>query len=450
MKLELAIEKNVILKRDKPWSHFYFVNDHQLLCYNEHKKFESINSSNGKIEHISNKIIANISKSSITHCSSNNGHLCAFLSENYEITIWDKDKLIRTIPSCSNIPKTMERTPHLYISNNGEQVILILQQVSCRLFLWLKSTSFPTIPIQHHHKSPVCSSLSDRSMHEIGAWHELTLTNEELNAINNDNRQTSIDCFFCPKDSSIICVFASIDRSGYIQMNRIDIDWKPKVYSEKLISYTFETLRIPTTNMSPSCLVCFAHSSPILAISLPSNILLISLTTITFSKQIPINYSAIISSTHQQVFINDLSWSYDDQFLIGLTDRGALFFLNRFGWQIDLITQGECIAQGPSPFVIIHPLIGKDSEATTHLGLGTFMKSVVPLSNDDKRKQQKFSLVANTNKSLIFCSDGYRLACLTYSNRIRDRRFYDPLLCLYLTDLNKQQQEHSIFIHKTK
>ncbi len=98
MKLELTIEKNIILKRDKPWSHFYSLNDHELLCYNEHKKFESVNSLNGKIEHLSNKTIINISKSSLTHCVSNNGQLCGFLSSNYEITIWDKDKLIRTIP----------------------------------------------------------------------------------------------------------------------------------------------------------------------------------------------------------------------------------------------------------------------------------------------------------------------------------------------------------------
>ena len=113
------------------------------------------------------------------------------------------------------------------------------------------------------------------------------------------------------------------------------------------------------------------------------------------------------------------------------------------------MTQGECITQGPSPFVIIHPLIGQDSEATSHLGLDSFMRSILPFSNDDKTKQQTFSLAVHTTKSLIYCSDGYRLARLTYSNKIRDRRFYDPLLYLYLIDLNKQQEEHSVFIHKT-
>ncbi|CAF4827100.1 unnamed protein product, partial [Rotaria magnacalcarata] len=80
------------------------------------------------------------------------------------------------------------------------------------------------------------------------------------------------------------------------------------------------------------------------------------------SKLIPIECSFKTSPTHQQVFINDLVWSYDDQFIIGLTNRGGLVFLNRFGSQLNLITQGECVTQGPSLFVIIHPLIGKDSE----------------------------------------------------------------------------------------
>ncbi|CAF1559163.1 unnamed protein product, partial [Adineta steineri] len=99
---------------------------------------------------------------------------------------------------------------------------------------------------------------------------------------------------------------------------------------------------------------------------------------------------------------------------------------------------------------IIHPLIGQDSEATNHLGSDSFMRSIVPFSNDDKTKQQKFSLTIHPNKPLIYCSDGYRLARITYSNKIRDRRFYDPLLYLYLLDINQQQDQQSIFIHKAR
>ncbi|CAF3699692.1 unnamed protein product [Rotaria sordida] len=453
MKVELTIEKNVILKRDKPWSHFYFLNDNELLCYNEHKKFESVNSSNGKIEHISNKTIINISKTSLTHCLSNNGQLCAFLSSNYEIIIWDKDKLIRTIPSYSLAIKAIKTTPKIYISNNGEQAILILQQ-PYRLFLWFKSSYSQLISSKSHHKSPICSNISNHPTNEIGTWYELNLINQQFDIMNDGEHQISINCFFRSKNSSIICAFVCFDQSGFIQINRIDINWKSTIYSEQLLSYSFEILQIPIilSSLSSSlCFTCFAHSSPILAIGLSTNILLVSLTTMVFSKIIPINCSfKTLSPSHQQVFINDLKWSYDDQFIIGLTNRGALFFLNRFGSQLNLITQGECITQGPSLFVIIHPLIGKDSEATTHLGLDSFMKSIVSFSDDDKTKQQRFSLTVNANKSLIYCSDGYRLARLTYSNQIRDRRFYDPLLSLYLMDLNKQQQEHSVFIHKTR
>ncbi|CAF2630558.1 unnamed protein product [Rotaria sp. Silwood2] len=452
MKVELTIEKNVILKRDKPWSRFYFLNDNELLCSNEHKKFELVNSSNGKIEHISNKTISHISKSSLSHCLSNNGQLCAFLASNYEITIWDKDKLIRTIPPCPLAIKAIKTTPQIYISNNGEQAILILQQ-PYRLFLWLKLSHSQLISIKRHHKSPICSSIASHPTGEIGTWHELNLANQQFDIMNDDQHEISIDCFFRSKNSSIICAFAYFDTSGYIQINRIDINWKSTIYSEQLISYSFEILQIPImlSSLSSSlCFIHFAHTSPILAIGLSTNILLISLTTIIFSKLIPIDCSFKTSSpSHQQVFINDLIWSYDDQFIIGLTNRGALFFLNRFGSQLNLITQGECITQGPSLFVIIHPLIGKDSEATTHLGLDSFMKSIAPFSDDDKTKQQKFSLAVNTNKSLIYCSDGYRLARLTYSNKIRDRRFYDPLLSLYLMDVNKQQ-DHSVFIHKAR
>jgi hypothetical protein len=269
--------------------------------------------------------------------------------------------------------------------------------------------------------------------------------------MNDDKHQMFNEVFFRSKNSSIICAFVFIDQSGYIQINRLDIDWKSTIYCQQSISYSYEIVQIPI-NISPSfCSIRFAHSSPILAISLSTNILFISLTTITFSKLIPINCSLITSPSHQQIFINDLIWSYDDQFLIGLTNRGGLFFLNRFGSQLNLITQGECITQGPSPFVIIHPLIGQDSEATTHLGPDSFMRSIVPFSkDDDKTKQQQFSLAIHTNQSVIYCSDGYRLACLTYSNKIRDRRFYDPLLYLYLIDLNQQQEQQSIFIHKTR
>jgi hypothetical protein len=449
MKVELTIEKNVILKRDKPWSHFYSLNDHELLCSNEQKKFESVNSTTGKIEHVSQKTITNISKTSLTHCLSNNGQLCAFLSPTYEITLWNKDKLIRTIPSCLLATQAIKSSPFISISNNGEQVILILRQ-PYRIFLWLKTPNPLIISTRYYHKSPICSSVSNRSIDEIGIWHEIKLTNEQLNPMNDDRRQLSIDVFFRSKNSSIICAFVFIDQSGYIQINRLDIDWKSTIHTEQSITYSFEIIQIPISIPSSLCFIRFAHTTPILAISFLTNILFISLTTITFSKIIPIHCSVITSPSHHQVLINDIIWSYDDQFLIGLTNRGALFFLNRFGSQLNLITQGECITQGPSPFVIIHPLIGQDSEATNHLGLDSFMRSIVAFSNDDKTKQQKFSLTSHYNKSLIYCSDGYRLARLTYSDKIRDRRFYDPLLYLYLIDVNKQEHEHSVFSQKTR
>lgn len=451
MKVELIIEKNVVIKRDKPWSNFYSLNDNELLCYNEHKKFESINSTNGKIEHLSNKTITNLAKSSLTHCISNNGQLCGFLSSNYEITIWNKDKLIRTIPSCSLATKIIKTPTNIFISNNGEQAILIFRQ-PYRIFLWLKSSNIPIISSRYHHKSPICSSVSNRSLDEIGNWYEIILTNEQLQSMNNNQHQISIDVYFNINNSSIICAFVFIDQSGYIQLNRLDIQWKISILSEQTISYLFEIIQIPIS--IPTSLICFirfAHSSSILAISYLTNILFLSLTNIIFSKILPIQCSILTSSLNENdIFINDIIWSYDDQFLIGLTNRGALFFLHRFGTQLNLITSGECITQGPSLFVIIHPLIGQNSEATNHLGLDSFMRSILPFSNDDKTKQQKFSLAIHPKKSMIFCSDGYRLARLIYSSKIRDRRFYDPLLYLYLIDINKQEQDHSIFTHKTR
>ena len=450
MKVELTIEKNVILKRDKPWSHFHPLTDQELFSVNEQKKFESVNSSTGKIEHLSNKTITNISKTSLAYTTSNNGQLFAFLSPTYEITLWNKEKLIRTIPSCAPAKQAIKTSPSIFISNTGEQAILILQQ-PCRIFLWLKTPNPPIISARHHHKSPICSSVANRSIEEIGTWHEIHLTNDQRTGMNDDRHQVSTAVFFRSKNSSLICAFVFLDQSGYIQINRLDIDWKPTMVAEQSISSSFETIQIATPITSTFCVARFAHSSPILAVTFLTNILFISLTSLTFSKFISVQCSIITSPTHQQVLINDLVWSYDDQFVIGLTNRGALFFLNRFGSQLNLMTQGECITQGPSPFVIIHPLIGKDSEATTHLGLDSFMRSIVPFANDDKSKQQKFSLTTQSNKSLIFCSDGYRLARLTYSSKIRDRRFYDPLLYLYLTDLNKQDEEqHSIFAPKTR
>lgn len=448
MKVELTIEKNVVLKRDKPWSQFYSLNDQELLCYNEHKKFESVNSSNGKIEHISNKTIANISKSCLAHCISNSGSLFGYLTPNYEITIWNKDKVIRTIPPCLYAIKAIKTQPYIAISNIGDQALLIFQK-PYRIFLWTKSSVSQLPPTQRHHKSPICSGTTNRSTHEPGTWHELNINNEQFNRMNDEQRKISIDCFIRSRSSTAICAFVFYDQSGYIQINRVDIDWKSTIISEQSLSYSFEVIQIPMMITTSPCFIKFSHGSPILAISLSTNILFVSLTTVTFSKFVPIECFFKTSPTHQQIFITDLIWSYDDQFLIGLTNRGGLFFLNRFGSQLNLVTQGECITQGPALFVIIHPLIGKDSEATTHLGLDAFMNSMAPFSDDDKTKQQRFSLAVNTNKSLIYCSDGYRLARLTYSTKIRDRRFYDPLLSLYLLDLNKQQ-EHSIFFHKTR
>ena len=450
MKLELTIEKNVVLKRDKPWSHFYSLNDHEVLCRNEQNKFEIANSSTGKIEHLSQKSIATVSKGSTAYCLSNNGQICAFLSSNYEITLWNKDKLIRTIPTCSLASKTIKTKSHIFVSNNGEQAILILEQ-PCRIFLWLKTPNPQIISsTRFRHKSPICSSVSNQSIIELGTWNEIKLSTEQLDSINFEQSQISIDVFFRSKNSSIICAFVYVDRTGSIQIHRLDIDWKSTLFTEQMLSYSFENIQIPLNlSSTTTCSIHFAHWSPILAISFLTNVTFVSLTALTFSKILPIDCT-ISSSSSQQVSINDFIWSFDDQFIIGLTNRGALFFVHRFGLQIQLQTKGECIAQGPASFVIIHPLIGQDSEATSHLGLDSFMRSILPFSNDDKTKQQKFSLVNHSTKTILFCSDGYRLARLTYSNRIRDRRFYDPLLYLYLMDINKHDHDQQIYLEKNR
>ncbi|CAF4453018.1 unnamed protein product, partial [Adineta steineri] len=122
--------------------------------------------------------------------------------------------------------------------------------------------------------------------------------------------------FFHSENSSIICAFVFTDQSDYIQLNRLDIDWKSTIYAEQTISYSFETIQIPINISSSSAiLIRFAHALPILAISLSTNILFISLTTLTFSKFMSINCSLTTTSNPQQILISDLIWSYDDQFL---------------------------------------------------------------------------------------------------------------------------------------
>ena len=454
MKLDLIIEKNVVIKRDKPWLNFHHLTDHDLVCYNDQKKFEVVDSSNGKLEHLPHKHVSAFAKSSIAYGVSNNGQIFGFLSSTYEVTLWDKTKSIRTIPSCLTAMKAVKSQPLIFISNTGDQVILILKK-PFRMFLWLKSIQTRSISsLKTSHKSPICSNIGSRANDDIGNWEEISLNNaEQLRILNDDQHEFSIDVFFRSKQSLATCALVYFDSVGFIQLNRIEIDWKSTIYAEQPILYSLEIFQIPLTVSGQLNSIRFAHSSPILAISISTYIVFISLTTIHFSRAMPINCSITTNSpTHQSpVLIKDFIWSFDDQFVIGLTNRGAVFFLNRFGCQINLMTTGECIAQGPSSFVIIHPLIGKDSEATTHLGLESFMRSIVAFSKDDKTKQQQFSITMETGKPVFYCSDGYRLARLTYSDRIRDRRLYDPLLYLHVLDVNQQQQsERSIFLQGAK
>jgi hypothetical protein len=450
MTLDLIVEKNIVLKRDTPWTQFYCSTDHSLLCFNEQKQFESVNLSNGKIEHVSNKIVTTNSKSSLAHCQSNNGQLCAFVSSHYDITIWDKNKSIRTLTPCISAIKAVKSDTSIYLSNTGEQLILILKQ-PCRIFLWLNSfRSLQSNGNAHRTVHQTCCNLSNRSTDQAGTWHELNLTVEQLQILDNEQHRLSIDVFFSSMTCSALCAFAIETLPGTMQVIRLDIDWKPVIYAEQFIVYTFEIIRIPLTTTSRLSSIRFAHVSPLLAINLSTHVLIISLTTVNFSKMIPVDFLLNTASTPQTTCINDIHWSFNDQFVIGLTDRGRLFFLHRFGSQVNLMTKGDCISQGPARFVIIHPLIGKDSEATNHLGLASFMDSIRTFSEKDKSKQQKFSLAVHADRSTIFCSDGYRLARLVYSDKICDRRFYDPLLYLRIMDSNYREQHRSVFIHRTR
>lgn len=441
MKIDLNVEKNVLLKRDKPWSRFWTLNDQSLLCFNHQKKLESVDCRNGKIDHISNKTISNGAKSSVTHASSKNGQYCAFLSSTYDVLIWDKDKSIRTIPPDENLLNAVKYPPSLFISNSGENIILICRN-PCRIFIWTKPFDRFGGLFRLRTKNGLCSQVSTRSMDQTSRWREISLDDQRWLRFHQNGGLWIADVFFRPKQASVLCAFVFVDdSSNQLVLNRLEIDWKTSVYDEQPLNYSLEIFETPLVKQNPLNQIRFAQNSPILAISLSTQIVFISMTTLTFSKSM----DTVCTSINKEVTIADLAWSSDDQFLVGLTTRGALFFVQRFGHQIDIKTQGDCISQGPAPYIIFHPLIGVNSEATNHLGLDAFFRSISVAINDEKHKEQVYSITTHPTKPWIFCSDGYRLISLTYSESIRDRRLYDPLLYLYVLDLNRREN-HAIHL----
>ncbi|CAF0987159.1 unnamed protein product, partial [Didymodactylos carnosus] len=420
-------------------------------------RFEAVDSVSGKIHHLSFKDAAHASKTSVAHSISNNGNIfCFLLQSSYDIFVWHKDtNSSLTVPNCFTATKNAKPIQtnrfQLFVSNSGEQIVLIIYPL--RIYCWLKNQDATLI----HQRRKFCAA-STLSSNE-GLWTELMLP-EHLKSVDEVMHS---DVYFASSRCLLICAITFVNKNGLPQISRFDFDWKSTVNSERKLSWKVEDFVISIPHCT-SGIVRFSHTSPILAMSIHQKaseplIVFASLTAIAFARYIHCKCStlsrqssssslATIPTVQQDrsIMISDLVWSYDDQFVVGLTNRGTIFVVNRFGDQLILSTAGKCVQQGPLPYIIIHPLIGPESEGTTHLGVDMFMRSV-NLSSADKHGEQIFSLANNPDSPTFYCSDGYRLATLTYSDRIRDKKLYDPLLYFYLLGSLRSENIDPLSLH---
>lgn len=151
------------------------------------------------------------------------------------------------------------------------------------------------------------------------------------------------------------------------------------------------------------------------------------------------NFGLKLDSKGRHYWIQELKWSYDDLYLIGITKHGSIFITSRLGHPLLIQSQSQDMNLGPALFITLHPFIIIKNNKKQDNKLKEDDESINSLlsTNDDSLLKQHYSLNTHPTLNIFACTDGYLVTILKFDSRFTNENSLLNELALTSTNLVK-------------
>ncbi|CAF0732115.1 unnamed protein product [Brachionus calyciflorus] len=418
MKIDLDVIHSSTIKRKKTSPKLAWIgNEKENICVLDSQKITEIDPNNGRLRAKKSRIKSYF-KSIVCYSISDNGLYFVCILQNGDLIIWNKD--IDTLKTISGLPefslKLGNHKPNVYMSNDMKKIVLITSRN--KIFVWECDDNGNT----SGNWSDIVASKDIKTVEDS---KELVV-HVKFNQ-NEIEGTTATCCFMFNYENQIVlnvlrikwhnqfsnsseCRFDTIWLTHYLTLNQTKEDNTISESVEK------DKSRLKCLYTRGAYVIRISHSSNLLAIAINqksvknSMVKFMSIST-GHSREINLrNYGLNQNAQGRKYWVQELCWTYDDLYLVGITKHGAIFLASRLGQLLFIHAVGKEIDMGPALFLTIHPLIITREYSNTSLKNDDI--SINSTLDNDKNQKQIFSITAHSHLPILLCSDGFLMCIL--------------------------------------
>ncbi|KAM4875930.1 ciliogenesis and planar polarity effector 1 [Thomomys bottae] len=429
MEIRLEILTSTSIKQKKPWPRISWLGQaNEAVFLLDDKFINEINLVSGRTKKKIPSLQPFLKDIFVLSTSSNDAWLVGVLTTG-ELFLWNKDEdWLKTIQVTEKpkevIKATVENSSrlYLYVSGNGERVLLVTCSGSIFLWEYLESKNI----------------FSSKSLSLVGQWFQI-MPEEAFLLPSTEDKEAVVNAVFIKNELLGDCCLCSFTfYSGEcLKLTFLAIWWHENVFTP-ISSLPFHVHWAQRDcllcNLNPKCepvksrgalVSAFSKDGLTLAVTLnqkdPKATQVLFINTVNFvtlcgSLKGCSNKNPMVPATLlRSYWVGDISWTHNSLFLACVLKRGSLVVLTCLGELLTLVTFGCSIELGPAEFIPLHPLITYRPQQFTFQDSNNPVDSSV---SDSDPLRQRFSINAHSRLPYLIVSDGYMITTLRFLDNL--------------------------------
>lgn len=334
--------------------------------------------------------IAALVKTCLSYNISDNGSFVAGIQTTGDVFIWHKDSgqvyHVAGMPDFAR--KLGSHCPRVFIDDQARKLILITSRN--KVFVWESER----LEIKNQNILLKCCS-NNTPIEYSGNWSDI-VASKEVKTV-EDSKELALDVRFVNDachGSTATCSFVfNYDKTMIVNilkikwLNPLELIPSGKAHFETLWlcyeqpclylinNYTFTNsdqsqnlVALKSDKFTPlhtrgAYVIRLSRSADLLALAcnqkyVDQNCLIFM--SIANGNVLPVNlrnFGLKAESRGRHYWIQELNWTFNDLYLVGITKHGAIFMISRLGVPLFIHALGSDINMGPALYLTLHPLI---------------------------------------------------------------------------------------------
>lgn len=413
MKLDLQVVSSVAIRRKKPSSRFSWLGkEKENIFILEDRRVLVLYLPSGNTKSFSSKL-SNLVKDAVFATDSENGMYLIGILKDGGIFIWCKDAdtfdIIETPRVLANYFRTFNKTAfahHCVVIRTNEDAskMIVASRTIGSVHIWSKNVHGPH---QEINSAGCWTSVDAFSPQGCSAYVDAVFPSKQ------DFGDTGF-CTLLHNDSSV-CHVETVHMKWPLTNSALRL---PHTVECHRMSFALSELNLPQTGNPShvSYLARYSHVGDLLAVAVnhrsvvQSSIMFVSpLSKSILVTDLKLERVPHMNLNNRRYWVNCLSWSVDDTFVVFITKLGAVGVVSRAGNLVSISSHGCNVENSPSRMIYFHPYLSvRNSEAV----------SLNPKPDDSAMSStydvlhQRFSVKCHQRMPVFLCSDGYMVTCL--------------------------------------